>query len=132
MENTGREIAPAQAARLFDPFIRLDADRTGSAGGAGLGLSIVRAIARAHSGTAEARPREGGGLLVTIRLRRPCQRLSSSAPIHTASRMTRPSDQPDVREDFISLQDIEITHDHPEPEPADPFVDETADALDEE
>ncbi|WP_066364582.1 sensor histidine kinase [Herbidospora mongoliensis] len=70
VENTGREIAPAQAARLFDPFIRLDADRTGSARGAGLGLSIVRAIARAHGGTAEARPRAGGGLIVTIRL--PC------------------------------------------------------------
>nr|WP_062334530.1 ATP-binding protein [Herbidospora sakaeratensis] len=68
VENTGREIAPAQAARLFDPFIRLDPDRTGSAGGAGLGLSIVRAIARAHGGTAEARPREGGGLIVTVRL----------------------------------------------------------------
>ncbi|GAB1821717.1 sensor histidine kinase [Herbidospora sp. RD11066] len=68
VENTGREIAPAQAARLFDPFTRLDADRTGSAGGAGLGLSIVRAIARAHGGSAEARPREGGGLIVTIRL----------------------------------------------------------------
>jgi signal transduction histidine kinase len=36
--------------------------------GAGLGLSIVRAVARAHGGEATARPREGGGLVVTVTL----------------------------------------------------------------
>ena len=37
-----------------------------TAKGAGLGLSIVRSVAHAHGGTAAARPREGGGLIVTV------------------------------------------------------------------
>ncbi|WP_436761916.1 sensor histidine kinase [Streptosporangium sp. V21-05] len=68
VENTGRVVPSGRIEGLFEPFRRLDRDRTGSAGGAGLGLSIVRAIARAHRGSAEARPRPGGGLVVTVRL----------------------------------------------------------------
>ncbi|MBP2707432.1 HAMP domain-containing protein [Microbispora sp. RL4-1S] len=70
VENTGLEIAPALVEGLFEPFRRLDADRTGSMAGAGLGLSIVRAVARAHGGSAEAAPRNGGGLTVTVRFPR--------------------------------------------------------------
>ncbi|ETK32216.1 sensor histidine kinase [Microbispora sp. ATCC PTA-5024] len=70
VENTGPVVAPDQVAVLFEPFRRLGGDRTGSARGAGLGLSIVRAVATAHGGTAEARPRPGGGLVVTVRLPR--------------------------------------------------------------
>ena len=36
--------------------------------GFGLGLSIVRAVARAHGGTVRAVPRPGGGLVVTVAL----------------------------------------------------------------
>ncbi|WP_440102057.1 sensor histidine kinase [Streptosporangium sp. H16] len=68
VENTGRVVPAGRVEDLFEPFRRLDHDRTGSAGGAGLGLSIVRAIAQAHRGSAEARPRPGGGLVVTVRL----------------------------------------------------------------
>jgi signal transduction histidine kinase len=68
VENTGRQIASAQIPALFEPFRRLEADRTGSATGAGLGLSIVRAVARAHGGTASATPLEKGGLRVTVHL----------------------------------------------------------------
>lgn len=68
VENTGPEVAFSEVPRLFEPFRRLDDDRTGSASGAGLGLSIVRAVAHAHGGTAEAVPREGGGLVVTVRI----------------------------------------------------------------
>ncbi|HEY4728277.1 MAG TPA: sensor histidine kinase, partial [Actinomycetes bacterium] len=54
----------------FEPFRRLEADRTGSDRGAGLGLSIVKAVAAAHGGRATARPLEDGGLEVTVELRR--------------------------------------------------------------
>ncbi|MGH3391585.1 MAG: ATP-binding protein, partial [Actinomadura sp.] len=47
---------------------RLRADRVGSAKGAGLGLSIVRAVVSAHHGTVETVPRPGGGLVITVRL----------------------------------------------------------------
>jgi signal transduction histidine kinase len=66
--NTGRAIPASEIERLFEPFQRLDEDRTGSDGHRGLGLSIVRAIAAAHDGTATASPRAGGGLVVTVSL----------------------------------------------------------------
>ncbi|MEU8386231.1 ATP-binding protein [Streptosporangium sp. NPDC048865] len=47
VENTGPVVPTGRVDDLFEPFRRLDRDRTGSAGGAGLGLSIVRAVARA-------------------------------------------------------------------------------------
>ncbi|MDP9866380.1 MULTISPECIES: sensor histidine kinase [Streptosporangium] len=68
VENTGRVVPADRIEELFEPFRRLDRDRTGSTAGAGLGLSIVRAVARAHRGSVEAVPRPGGGLTVTVRL----------------------------------------------------------------
>ncbi len=64
--NTGPVIDPAEIERLFEPFERLGTARTGHGGGHGLGLSIVRAVARAHGADVVARPRAEGGLLVEI------------------------------------------------------------------
>jgi two-component system OmpR family sensor kinase len=47
--------------RAFDRFARADEARSGG-GGAGLGLSIVDVIARAHGGSAHAVNRESGGV----------------------------------------------------------------------
>ncbi|MFF3853204.1 sensor histidine kinase [Micromonospora sp. NPDC002575] len=65
VSNTGPVIAADEADRLFEPFYRR-AERTGRTDGAGLGLSIVRAIADACDGHATARPRDGGGLVVEV------------------------------------------------------------------
>ena len=62
--NTGPLISPADADRIFQPFQRLN-DRT-SHDGSGLGLTIVASIAAIHGGTATARPRNDGGLSVTV------------------------------------------------------------------
>jgi len=51
----------------FEPFTRAEASRTGEA--TGLGLSIVRAIAEAHGGSAGAGNRNGGGGHVWVLLR---------------------------------------------------------------
>ena len=68
VENGG-PVMPADAvAQLAQPFRRLGADRVGSDNGAGLGLSIVAAIASAHGGSLELRARPDGGLRVTIGL----------------------------------------------------------------
>jgi signal transduction histidine kinase len=61
-------VAPYEVEDLFEPFRRLQGDRLRSARGAGLGLSIVRAIVDAHGGTVAAEPRADGGLTVTMRL----------------------------------------------------------------
>ncbi|MBB2911832.1 signal transduction histidine kinase [Streptosporangium becharense] len=66
--NTGPHIPAYEVNSLFEPFRRLNADRVDSAKGAGLGLSIVRAVVRAHGGNVTAVPRDGGGLVVTVRL----------------------------------------------------------------
>jgi heavy metal sensor kinase len=53
--------------RAFERFTRVDAAR-GHAGGAGLGLSIVRMIAEAHGGAAHVRNRADGGTDVWVAL----------------------------------------------------------------
>jgi signal transduction histidine kinase len=51
----GPGIPPSELERVFERFHRVDPARTRSAGGAGLGLAIVRAIADTHRGRAYAR-----------------------------------------------------------------------------
>ncbi|ADI08680.1 integral membrane sensor signal transduction histidine kinase [Streptomyces bingchenggensis BCW-1] len=68
VSNTGPAVPPYELPALFEPFRRLGTDRLVTAKGAGLGLSIVRSIARAHGGEVTARPREGGGLTMTVTL----------------------------------------------------------------
>lgn len=64
----GEVLDQRQVALLAQPFQRLGADRTGSSSGAGLGLSIVAAIASAHGGSLDLRARPSGGLRVSIAL----------------------------------------------------------------
>ncbi len=66
--NTGPHVPAYEVNSLFEPFRRLNAERVDSSKGAGLGLSIVRAVVRAHGGNVTAVPRDGGGLVVTVRL----------------------------------------------------------------
>lgn len=47
----GRGIAPADRERIFERFIRVEADRGRGDGGSGLGLSICREIVRSQSGS---------------------------------------------------------------------------------
>jgi len=48
--NTGKPIPDADRDRIFDRFYRVDTARNRKVGGAGLGLSLAREIARAHGG----------------------------------------------------------------------------------
>ncbi|HXA62307.1 MAG TPA: ATP-binding protein [Streptosporangiaceae bacterium] len=66
VSNTGPRVEPDQVASLFEPFRRLTTDRTHKGDGAGLGLSIVAAIATAHHATLNARANPEGGLTVTV------------------------------------------------------------------
>ena len=68
VRDTGIGIDPADAARIFDPFVRLDAARSRDAGGAGLGLALVRAIVDAHGGAIAVDSAPGAGSRFTISL----------------------------------------------------------------
>jgi signal transduction histidine kinase len=66
VRNTGPEVPADRIGELFEPFRRLHSTRTRSDGGAGLGLSIVAAIAQAHDAGVTAHPNPGGGLELTV------------------------------------------------------------------
>ncbi|MEU3282406.1 sensor histidine kinase [Streptomyces antibioticus] len=68
VSNTGPVVPAYEIDNLFEPFRRLRTERTGSDKGVGLGLSIVRSVARAHGGHITAQPREGGGLVMRVTL----------------------------------------------------------------
>ncbi len=68
IDDTGPGIDPAQADRLFEPFVRGDPSRNRATGGSGLGLAIVRSIARRHDGDATLANRPEGGARAAVTL----------------------------------------------------------------
>jgi signal transduction histidine kinase len=66
--NSGPRIDPERAAQLLEPFER--SGRAREDRGAGLGLSIVKAVAEAHGGRVALTPRPEGGLAVDVTLPR--------------------------------------------------------------
>jgi signal transduction histidine kinase len=61
VDDDGPGIPPDQRVAIFDRFHRLDGGRSRDAGGAGLGLAIVQAIATAHGGRVWAAAAPAGG-----------------------------------------------------------------------
>jgi signal transduction histidine kinase len=69
VSDRGPGIPPAHRALIFEKFHRVDDTLTAAQGGAGLGLSIARQLARALGGELTHSPREGGGSEFTLTLR---------------------------------------------------------------
>ena len=59
--DNGIGIPAAAIPHVFDRFFRVDQARTRELGGAGIGLSIVKAICAAHNGRVEVESTEGHG-----------------------------------------------------------------------
>jgi signal transduction histidine kinase len=70
VEDAGPGVAEAERERIFEPFYRPAGMRESSEGGVGLGLALVRQIARHHGGEAVCVPREGGGTRFEVTLAR--------------------------------------------------------------
>ncbi|TDD76668.1 HAMP domain-containing protein [Actinomadura darangshiensis] len=94
VRNTGPRVPPERVDDLFEPFRRLHADRTGSDGGAGLGLSIVAAIVHAHDGTVKATAGPDGGLSVAVALPAAPHSLRSTAAVRVAAAQPAGSQAP--------------------------------------
>lgn len=68
VEDSGPGIASDMIAQMLEPFTRGETSRNRSTGGAGLGLTLARAVAEQHGGELVITNRETGGLRAEIRL----------------------------------------------------------------
>ncbi|KAF0180881.1 MAG: integral membrane sensor signal transduction histidine kinase [Limisphaerales bacterium] len=68
VHDTGQGIAAEDLPHLFERFYRADKARTRSAGHAGLGLAICKAIVDAHGGTLAVTSQPGVGSTFAVRL----------------------------------------------------------------
>ncbi|MEV4101366.1 ATP-binding protein [Nonomuraea sp. NPDC049649] len=69
VDDEGVGIAPADRERIFERFVQVDAGDRRRFGGVGLGLYIVRSLARAQGGDVSAHPRPTGGTRMKLQLR---------------------------------------------------------------
>ena len=80
--------------RIFDRFARADAARTRTAGGVGLGLAIVDAIAKRHGGYCTVE-KTGQGSIFALHL--PCFAPEEALPPRNWSPVTEAPNRPDAR-----------------------------------
>lgn len=68
IDDAGPGLPAESYARGINHFQRFDASRSRESGGSGLGMSIMAAVVRQHSGTIELNPSPLGGLQTVINL----------------------------------------------------------------
>jgi len=79
VEDNGPGIPDDKLEEVFEPFVRLEGSRSSATGGAGLGLTLARSIAREHGGDIVLQNRRGGGLKASLRLPREQRRPKDAA-----------------------------------------------------
>jgi signal transduction histidine kinase len=79
VDDNGPGIPDDKLEDVFEPFVRLESSRNNATGGAGLGLTLARSIAREHGGDVVLENRRGGGLRASLRLPREQPRVKEGA-----------------------------------------------------
>ena len=68
VDDNGAGVPEEKYADVFKPFYRLDGARSGNVAGVGLGLSVVRDVARSHGGDVTLSRSDHGGLRALIKI----------------------------------------------------------------
>ncbi|MEM6597164.1 MAG: HAMP domain-containing sensor histidine kinase [Cyanobacteria bacterium P01_D01_bin.36] len=68
IKDQGRGIPLADLTKIFDPFYRVDEDRSRTTGGTGLGLSIVKTLVEGMNGTLKVQSKLNEGSVFTVAL----------------------------------------------------------------
>ncbi len=68
VRDQGRGIPLADLTKIFDPFFRVDEDRSRATGGTGLGLSIVKTLVEGMNGRLKVQSKLGEGSVFTVTL----------------------------------------------------------------
>ena len=68
VDDDGPGVPESEIERVFEPFHRLEQSRSRETGGVGLGLAVVRAVARGHGGDVTLQNRPDGGLRARVSL----------------------------------------------------------------
>jgi signal transduction histidine kinase len=84
VDDTGIGIPPKELPKLFQRFHRVQGARSRSDEGTGVGLALIRAIARLHGGDVSAVSREGLGSSFRVRLRRGAAHLPKDKLLQSA------------------------------------------------
>jgi signal transduction histidine kinase len=68
VDDEGPGIPPAERERVFDPFYRAERDAGSAVAGSGIGLAVVRELARLHGGRSWTEEAPGGGARVAVEI----------------------------------------------------------------
>ena len=66
IDDDGPGVPQSEIERVFEPFHRVESSRSRETGGIGLGLAVVRAVARGHGGDVVLKNRPQGGLRARV------------------------------------------------------------------
>ncbi len=68
VEDEGPGVSESERRRIFEPYHRLSRHRDSAVAGSGIGLAVVREVARVHGGSARVEPGSKGGARFVIEL----------------------------------------------------------------
>lgn len=85
VRDTGEGIAPEDAPHIFERFFRAERARSRDAGGAGLGLALVKELTESMGGSVAVESAPGEGSCFTVHLPRACPSHATLTPDPRAS-----------------------------------------------
>jgi signal transduction histidine kinase len=89
VDDRGAGVAPADRARVWEAFVRLERDMNQATGGSGIGLAVVRDIVVRHGGAVRVEDAPGGGARFVLEFPQAC-RLGPRPVLDLPPREARP------------------------------------------